>query len=212
MKDLRIVLLGAPGVGKGTQAMAIHDRTGYPHISTGDLLRENVAKGTPLGIEAKGHMDSGELVPNEVVIGMMSVRLGREDCSDGFILDGYPRTLEQAEALNKITEVDIVLNIEVSEDVIIDRLSGRRSCPGCGAVYNMNGNRPEIEGKCDRCGKGLILRDDDKPETIRTRFAIYREKTEPLIRYYEEKGLVRGVDASGSVEQTTENTRTCLGI
>ena len=209
---MRIVLLGAPGAGKGTVAKSLSDSLEVPHISAGDLLRENVADGTELGFEAKRYMDAGGLVPDSLVIGMMRERLERDDCRTGFILDGYPRTLDQAEALSDVTDVDVVLNITVPEDIIVKRLSGRRVCPSCGAVFNVDNNPPKAEGVCDRCGDDLIQRDDDRPETIAQRFATYREKTEPLIAFYGGKGLVREVDSSGSVEETEANTVTALGM
>jgi adenylate kinase len=212
VRTLRIVLLGAPGAGKGTQAKSLSDSLGVPHISAGDLLRENVAGGTALGDEAKRYMDAGGLVPDGLVIDMMSERLERDDCAGGFILDGFPRTLDQAEELAKITDVDIVLNVTVSEDIIVRRLSGRRVCPSCGAVFNVANNPPEVDGICDRCGGGLIQRVDDRPETVAQRFETYREKTEPLIEHYSAMGLVREVDSSGSVEETDVNTKAVLGI
>jgi len=209
---MRIVLLGAPGAGKGTAAKSLSDSLDVPHISAGDLLRENVAEGTDLGVEAKRYMDAGGLVPDSLVIGMMGARLSMDDCQKGFILDGYPRTLDQAEELTAITDIDIVLNIIVPEEIIVKRLSGRRVCPSCGAVFNVDNNPPKAEGVCDRCGTDLIQRDDDRPETIVQRFETYKEKTEPLIAFYGEKGLVREVDSSGSVEETKANTVAALGM
>ncbi len=209
---MRIVLLGAPGAGKGTAAKMLSDTLNVPHLSAGDLLRENVAGGTDLGIQAKTFMDAGGLVPDDLVIGMMRERLARDDCQTGFILDGFPRTLDQAEALSTVTGIDVVLNIVVPEDVIVKRLSGRRVCPSCGAVFNVDNNPPQTNGVCDSCGGDLIQRDDDQPETIAQRFATYREKTEPLIAFYTRDDLVREIDSSGSVEQTRENTRAALGL
>ena len=210
--SMRIVLLGAPGAGKGTAAKMLSDTLNVPHLSAGDLLRENVAGGTDLGIQAKTFMDSGGLVPDNLVIDMMRERLDRDDCQSGFILDGFPRTLDQAEALSGVTDIDVVVNIVVPEDIIVKRLSGRRVCPSCGAVFNVDNNPPQTNGVCDRCGGDLIQRDDDQPATIAQRFATYKEKTEPLIAFYAADGLVREVDSSGSVEQTEVNTRAALGI
>lgn len=209
---MRIVLLGPPGAGKGTAAKMLAETLEVPHLSAGDLLRENVAEGTDLGAQAKTYMDFGGLVPDELVIDMMRERLGRDDCRTGFILDGFPRTLDQAVALSDVTDIDVVLNIVVPEDVIVKRLSGRRVCPSDGTVFNVDNNPPKVDGICDTCGGNLIQRDDDQPATIVQRFATYREKTEPLIEFYAKDDLVREVDSSGSVEQTRENTRTALGI
>ncbi|HID74352.1 MAG TPA: adenylate kinase [Thermoplasmata archaeon] len=209
---MRIVLLGAPGAGKGTLAKSLSDLLEVPHISIGDILREHVSKETPLGIEARAYMDAGDLVPDRIVIEMMGARLARDDCARGFILDGFPRSIGQAEALAGIRDIDVVLNIIAPEEVIVERLGGRRVCPSCGAVYNIRNNPPAVPGVCDRCGVALIQREDDRPETIRQRFAIYREKTEPLIDFYRARGLVREVDSSGSVADTERNARLALGL
>ncbi len=203
---MNLILLGPPGAGKGTQAKRIVERYGIPQISTGDMFREAVSKGTELGRKAKEYMDRGELVPDEVVIGIVRERLSQDDCADGFILDGFPRTIKQAEALDEMLDdmsrsIDAVINISVPDEEIIRRIVFRRTCKSCGAVYNVIYSPPKVEGRCDRCGGELYQRDDDKEETVRERLRVYREQTEPLIQYYSQKGVVRDIDGTKSIDE-----------
>jgi adenylate kinase len=200
-----IILLGPPGAGKGTQAKRISESFSIPQISTGDMLREAVKKGTEMGRQAKAHMDRGGLVPDEVVIGIVRERLQAQDCAKGFILDGFPRTIPQAEALDRVTkdlkkEVRTVLSLEVDENDLMERLCGRRTCPACGAMFHVRFNPPKSEGKCDKCGGALIQRDDDKEETIKARLVNYRKMTEPLLGYYKGTGKIRSVKATGDID------------
>ena len=202
-----IVLLGAPGSGKGTQAAFIAKEYGIPHISTGDIFRKNISEHTALGDLAKSYMDKGALVPDEVVIGLVESRLQESDCKDGYILDGFPRTIAQAEALDKVTKIDVALNFIVPFDVIIERLSDRRVCV-CGATYSakmLNG-----ETKCSKCGKEVFQRDDDKAETVKARLDVYQKQTEPLIGYYTSKGIIADIDVS-TIEGTFEDVKKVLG-
>jgi adenylate kinase len=201
-----VVLLGPPGAGKGTQAKLMIDRWNIPQVSTGDILRSAVREGTPLGVEAKRYMDAGELVPDTVVIGIIAERLKEEDAGEGFILDGFPRTIPQAEALGEILtemgrKIDHVVSIEVDDEELVTRLTGRRMCKGCGESFHVVFNPPKEEGACDRCNGELYLRDDDKEETIRQRLAVYSEQTEPLIEFYAGSGLVRRIEGTGSIEE-----------
>ncbi|MEV4200973.1 adenylate kinase [Micromonospora globbae] len=205
---MRLVLVGPPGAGKGTQAEFIAAHLAVPKISTGDIFRSNVSQGTPLGIEAKRYMDAGELVPDEVTINMVRDRLAEPDASEGFLLDGFPRTTPQAAALDKLladlgTALDVVLELVVDDDEVIRRLSGRRTCRGCGKIWHVEFDAPTREGICDRCGAELFQRDDDKPETIATRLREYAEKTAPLVDYYGAQGKLVGIDATGPVEDVT---------
>jgi len=207
---MRIVLLGAPGAGKGTQAKKLVEKYGIPQISTGDILRQAVADGTPLGLEAKKYMDKGELVPDEVVIGLVKERLQHEDCKKGFILDGFPRNTSQAEALDKVLEemerpLQLALNVDVDFDVLMKRLTGRRTCRQCGQMYNIYYNPPKKEGVCDKCGGELYQRDDDKEETIRKRLEVYQSQTAPLIEYYKSKGILQSVNGVGNIEEIFAN-------
>lgn len=200
-----IVLLGAPGSGKGTQAKKISAHFSIPQVSTGDMLREAVKNGTEMGRKAKTYMDQGGLVPDDVVIGIVRERLAAPDCRDGFILDGFPRTIPQAEALDRVVrelgkEITTVLSLEVDESALMERLCGRRTCLGCGAMYHVTFNPPRVEGKCDKCGGDLVQRDDDKEATIRARLANYKKSTEPLIGYYDGTGKIRSVQASGEID------------
>lgn len=193
-----IILLGAPGAGKGTQAAMIAEEFKVPHISTGDILRRNMKEGTPLGLKAKAFVESGGLVPDEVVIGLVEDRLSQEDCQNGYILDGFPRTIAQAEALDKVARIDLAINIDVPFETIIDRLGGRRVCV-CGETYHvsmLNG-----ETTCKRCGKELFIRDDDKPETVKNRLKVYSDQTQPLIDYYRSQNKVVDIKANGTKEE-----------
>ncbi|MDY0062412.1 MAG: adenylate kinase [Myxococcota bacterium] len=207
---MKIILLGAPGAGKGSQAKLMVDTYQIPQISTGDLLRTAKAAGTPLGLEAQRYMDAGLLVPDEVVIGLVRERLAQPDCQGGFILDGFPRTLPQAEALARITDIDRVLSIEVAPEVIIGRLTSRRSCQKCGQVYNLVSYPPRTAGVCDSCGGELYLRDDDREETIRKRFETYEAQTRPLIQHYRDQGLLLTVQGGDTVEETFSRARPLL--
>ena len=200
-----IILLGPPGAGKGTQAKKLTQEFAIPQISTGDMLRAAVKNGTALGKQAKAFMDAGGLVPDEVVIGIVKERLAEPDCGKGFILDGFPRTIPQAEALDRVAkelgkEIRFVLSLEVDQDELMERLCGRRTCTGCGAMYHVTFNPPKAEGKCDKCGTALIQRDDDKEETIKNRLANYNEATAPLLDYYRNTGKIRSVMASGEID------------
>ena len=196
---MKIIMLGAPGAGKGTQAKMIAAKYGVPHISTGDIFRANIKNGTELGAKAKEYMDKGLLVPDELVVDLVIDRFKADDCAKGYILDGFPRTIPQAEALDKALSaigdsVDYAINVEVPDENIIERMSGR--CVGCGATYHIVYNPTKVEGKCDACGADLILRDDDKPETVEKRLNVYHEQTQPLIDYYKAKGILKEVDGT----------------
>ncbi|MFE9688520.1 adenylate kinase [Micromonospora sp. NPDC005806] len=205
---MRLVLVGPPGAGKGTQAEFIAAHLSVPKISTGDIFRANVSQGTALGVEAKRYMDAGKLVPDEVTINMVRDRLAEPDAGEGFLLDGFPRTTPQAAALDKLladlgTALDLVLELVVDDDEVIRRLSGRRTCRGCGKIWHVEFDAPTREGVCDRCGAELFQRDDDKPETIAARLREYAEKTAPLVDYYGAQGKLVGIDATGPVEDVT---------
>ena len=205
---MRIVLVGPPGAGKGTQAEYIAAQLSVPQISTGDIFRANVAQGTPLGVEAKRYMDAGQLVPDEVTINMVRERLAEADAADGFLLDGFPRTVPQAAALDKLladlgTQLDLVLELVVDDDEVIRRLSGRRQCRGCGKIWHVEFDATSKEGVCDRCGGQLYQRDDDKPEVIAERLRVYSRDTAPLVDYYGAQGKLVGIDATGPVEDVT---------
>ncbi|MCI4062748.1 adenylate kinase [Micromonospora sp. R77] len=205
---MRLVLVGPPGAGKGTQAEFIAAHLSVPKISTGDIFRANVSQGTPLGVEAKRYMDAGKLVPDEVTINMVRDRLAEPDAAEGFLLDGFPRTTPQAAALDKLladlgTALDLVLELVVDDDEVIRRLSGRRTCRGCGKIWHVEFDATTKDGICDRCGAELFQRDDDKPETIAARLREYAEKTAPLVDYYGAQGKLVGIDATGPVEDVT---------
>jgi adenylate kinase len=213
---MRLILLGPPGAGKGTQAKLLTGRLGIPQVSTGDILRQAVAHGTELGREAKSFMDRGALVPDEVVIGIIEERLCKPDCARGYILDGFPRTLPQAEALARAltslhASMDRVLSVEVPEEDLVKRLTGRRVCRGCGNMYHVDTSPPRKAGCCDTCGDSLYQRDDDKEETIRHRLRVYKEQTQPLVAYYERLGLLERIDGQGTVEEISQRVHRALG-
>ena len=196
---MNLILLGPPGAGKGTQATRIVEKYKVPHISTGDIFRENIKNNTPLGQKAQEYMDKGELVPDQLVVDIALDRLGKDDCKNGFLLDGFPRTVFQADALDKFLKdkgkgIDLVINIEVEDKMLIERLDARRVCPTCAATYNVIGMPPKKEGICDKCNDTLIQRKDDKKETVGNRIKVYHEQTSPLIDYYKEKGLIKDFD------------------
>ncbi len=201
---MRIVLFGPPGAGKGTQASLLSEKSGAGHISTGDALREAVANQTEVGLKAKSYMDKGELVPDEVVIAIAKDKLASTGDA-GYILDGFPRTVAQAEALDKALEelgkpLEAVVNLQVDDDELVRRLSGRRVCPNCGEPYHLESKAPKVEGKCDVCGTDLVHRSDDQPEAIRNRLKVYSEKTSPVLGYYENRGILRNIPAVGSIQ------------
>ena len=212
---MRLVLVGAPGAGKGTQAKFVAKHFSVPAISTGDIFRANIAAKTELGREAKRYMDAGDLVPDEVTIGIVRDRLSQDDTASGFLLDGFPRTLAQAEALRDMlddlgTPLDVVLELQVDDDEVVRRLSGRRTCRQCGHVWHLEFDPPEKEGICDIDGGELFQRDDDQPETIRRRLEVYTEQTEPLVGFYENAGLLRSITAQGAVDEITERAIAAL--
>jgi len=198
---MNIVLLGSPGVGKGTYAGRLSERYGIPHISTGDILREEIKRDSELGRKVKKYVERGELVPDSIIIEVIKERLAADDCRKGFILDGFPRTLNQARALDNIVRVDVVFNFVAPKEVIIERLSGRRICRKCGAIYHIRYKPPKKPGVCDICGGELYQREDDKPEVIERRLEVYKEQTAPLIDYYSRKGLLVDIDASKEVDE-----------
>ena len=203
---MKLVLLGAPGAGKGTQAKMLIEKYGIPQISTGDLLRAAVKEGTELGKEAKGYMDKGDLVPDSVVLGMVKERMGQSDIDKGYILDGFPRNTSQAEALDKMLEevgkpIEAALSVDVPFGDLMKRLTGRRTCKSCGQMYNMHFSAPKAEGKCDKCDGELFQRDDDKEATIENRLKIYEEQTAPLADYYERKGILKRVGGTGDIKE-----------
>ena len=210
---MNLILLGAPGAGKGTQAEILCKKLGIPSISTGNILRAAIKDGTPTGLKAKSFMDAGQLVPDEVIIGIVGERLSQSDCANGCILDGVPRTIAQAEAMEKAgIRIDAVISIEISEDEILRRMSGRRVCEACGASYNVEAVPPKVEGICDNCGGKLIQRKDDTPETIRERLAVYHKETEPLVDFYAERGLLKSVEVADNKEATNAKILAALGL
>ena len=210
---MKLILLGAPGAGKGTQAEVLCKKLGIPSISTGNILRAAIKDGTPTGLKAKSYIDAGKLVPDEVIIGIVDERLSQDDCAKGYILDGVPRTIAQAEALEKAgIQFDAVVSIEISEDEILRRMSGRRVCEACGSSYNVEALPPRVEGICDNCGGKLIQRKDDTPETVRERLKVYHTETEPLVGFYADRGLLRRVAVTDTKEATTQAILAALGI
>ena len=212
---MRLIMLGAPGAGKGTQAARLAEAYGIPLISTGDIFRANIKGGTELGRKAKSYMDAGQLVPDELVCDLVADRISQSDCEKGFILDGVPRTIPQAEALSEALDkmgltLSAAVNVDVPDDNIIRRMGGRRACLKCGATYHIEHLKPAVEGICDKCGSELVLRDDDKPETVKTRLNVYHEQTQPLIDYYEKAGLLRTVDGTVSADAVFEAIRSIL--
>ena len=213
---MKIIMLGAPGAGKGTQAKMIAEKCGIPHISTGDIFRANIKNGTELGAKAKEYMDKGLLVPDELVCDLVVDRIQQDDCEKGYILDGFPRTIPQAEALenalNAIEQkLDYAIDIDVPDENIINRMSGRRACVGCGATYHVLFNPTKVEGKCDVCGESLILRDDDKPETVKKRLDVYHTQTQPLIDFYTERKVLVEVDGTQSMDKVFDDIMKILG-
>lgn len=215
---MRLVFFGAPGVGKGTQAQRLAAQERIPQVSTGEILRESVKQGTPLGLQAKGFMESGKLVPDDVVIGLAREKLTSPECSRGYILDGFPRTVAQAEALDRTFQetgsprLDHVVSFDVPNDQIIKRLSGRRSCPTCQTVYHVDHDPPKLEGRCDKCGGALVQRVDDKPETVESRLKVFDQQTSPLVEYYQKRGLLRRVDSTGDINEVYRRLLKVLGL
>ena len=213
---MKIIMLGAPGAGKGTQAKKIAERYGLSHVSTGDIFRANIKNGTELGMEAKKYMDQGMLVPDELTVKILLDRVAQEDCKNGYILDGFPRTIPQAEVLDKaLTElgdkIDYAVNVHVPDENIVNRMSGRRACVSCGGTYHVVYAPTKKEGICDACGGELILRDDDKPETVQKRLAVYHEQTQPLIDFYQNKGILVEVDGTKEMAEVFEAIVAILG-
>lgn len=207
---MKITMLGAPGAGKGTQAAKIAEKYGIPHISTGDIFRANIKNNTELGKKAKGYMDAGQLVPDELVVDLVVDRIKQADCIKGFILDGFPRTIPQAEALdynlnNQNEKIDFAFNIDVPDENIVKRMGGRRACTKCGATYHVEFNPPKVEDVCDVCGAKLVLRDDDKPETVKKRLDVYHAQTQPLIDYYDKKGALVTIDGTQDINVVFED-------
>lgn len=216
MMQLKIILLGPPGAGKGTQAKLISERYVIPHISTGDIFRKNITEKTPLGIEAKRYIDNGQLVPDDVTIGIVKDRLGMSDCKNGFLLDGFPRTAMQAEALdsflsNNGQKIDTALLIDVPREFILERMTGRRVCPKCGASYHVKFNPSKVEGKCDVCDNSLIQRKDDTESTVKERLDVYDKQTQPLIQYYKEQNKLSIIDGTGEINEVFQNISSILG-
>ena len=213
---MKIIMLGAPGAGKGTQAKMIADKYGVPHISTGDIFRANIKNGTELGMEAKKYMDQGLLVPDELTVRILLDRVAQDDCKNGYVLDGFPRTIPQAEVLDsELTKlgdhIEYAINVDVPDENIVKRMSGRRACLTCGATYHIEHVPPKKEGICDVCGSELVLRDDDKPETVKNRLNVYHEQTQPLIDFYTEKGVLKTVDGTVPMEEVFAAITAILG-
>lgn len=213
---MKIIMLGAPGAGKGTQAKKIAEKYQIPHISTGDIFRANIKGGTELGMKAKSYMDQGGLVPDDVTIGMLLDRIHEADCADGYVLDGFPRTIPQAESLTKALgemgeSMDYAIDVDVPDENIVNRMAGRRACLACGATYHIVYNPPKQEGVCDVCGEKLVLRDDDKPETVLKRLGVYHEQTQPLIEYYGKAGILVSVDGTKDLNEVFKDIARVLG-
>ena len=213
---MKIIMLGAPGAGKGTQAIQIADKYGIPHVSTGDIFRANIKGGTALGMEAKSYMDKGQLVPDELTVRILLDRVSNEDCKNGYVLDGFPRTIAQAEALDEAVtklgeKVDFAINVDVPDENIVRRMSGRRACVKCGATYHIEHIPPKTEGICDTCGSELVLRDDDKPETVLNRLKVYHDQTQPLIDFYTAKGVLKSVDGTVDMKEVFTAITDILG-
>ncbi|MBQ6214549.1 MAG: adenylate kinase [Oscillospiraceae bacterium] len=210
---MKLILLGAPGAGKGTQAEILSRELNIPTISTGNILRAAMKNGTPVGLKAKAFVEAGQLVPDDVIIGIVEERLAQDDCLNGYILDGVPRTIPQAEALEeKGIAIDYALSIEISDDEIVKRMSGRRTCKECSQTFHIISNPPKKEGVCDFCGGELIVRKDDAPETVKARLSVYHAETEPLKAFYEARGKLKTVSNMPTIEETTDEIRKCLGI
>lgn len=210
---MKLILLGAPGAGKGTQADILSRKCNIPTISTGNILRAAMKEGTPVGLKAKEYVDNGKLVPDDIIIGIVRERLAKDDCKNGWILDGMPRTIPQAQALEDCgIEIDTALSIEISDETIIERMAGRRTCKDCGATFHVVSNPPKVEGKCDNCGGELTIRKDDAPETVKQRLAVYHKETEPLKDFYAKRGKLKAVDNQPTLEQTTAEVLKVLGL
>lgn len=213
---MKIIMLGAPGAGKGTQAKKIAEKYSIPHISTGDIFRANIKGGTELGMKAKSYMDQGQLVPDEVTIGMLLDRISESDCANGYVLDGFPRTIPQAESLTAALEqrsekIDYAVNVDVPDENIVTRMSGRRACLACGATYHIVYSAPKTEGVCDTCGEKLVIREDDKPETVQKRLTVYHDQTQPLIDYYQNAGILVTVDGTKNLNDVFADITAILG-
>lgn len=213
---MKIIMLGAPGAGKGTQAKKIAEKYGISHISTGDIFRANIKDGTELGRKAKEYMDQGSLVPDELTIGMLMDRIQMEDCKEGYVLDGFPRTIPQAESLKDALsergqKIDYAINVDVPDENIINRMAGRRACISCGATYHIVYNPSKVPDVCDVCGARLVLRDDDKPETVKKRLSVYHDQTQPLIEYYKETGVLVNVDGTQELNKVFSDIAAILG-
>ena len=213
---MKIIMLGAPGAGKGTQAKMIAEKYSIPHISTGDIFRANIKNGTELGKKAKSYMDKGQLVPDELTLDLIMDRFKQDDCKNGYVLDGFPRTIPQAEALDtalkaKGEKVDFAIDVDVPDENIVKRMGGRRACVGCGATYHVVYSPTKVEGVCDKCGEELIVRDDDKPETVLNRLEVYHNQTQPLIDYYNEQGILKSVDGTVDMKDVFKTIVEILG-
>ena len=213
---MKIIMLGAPGAGKGTQAKKIAEKYGIPHISTGDIFRANIKGGTELGMKAKSYMDQGQLVPDDVTIGMLLDRISGSDCQNGYVLDGFPRTIPQAESLTAALaergeKMDFAVDVDVPDEAIVTRMGGRRACLKCGATYHVMFNPPKSEGVCDTCKEALVLRDDDKPETVQKRLTVYHDQTQPLIDYYKSQGILATVDGTKELNEVFQDIVAVLG-
>lgn len=214
---MKIIMLGAPGAGKGTQAKQIAEKYGIPHISTGDIFRANIKEGTELGKKAKSFMDQGLLVPDELTVELVADRIVKDDCKNGFVLDGFPRTIPQAEALDETLvqmgeKIDYAIDVDVPDENIVNRMSGRRVCLNCGATYHIVSLPTKEEGICDKCGKEVVLRDDDAPETVQKRLSVYHEQTQPLIDYYKKQGVLKSVDGTRPMEEVFADIVRILGV